>query len=323
MPVLEWDNLEDRTYESGLDRGVLYLPDGSAVPWNGLTSVIENFNADSSPVYYDGKKINQFVALGDFSATMRAITYPDEFIELEGAGRVRHGLFVGDQKPQLFGLCYRTKVGNAIEGDGVSYKIHVLYNVIAVPKDRTYSTDDNTPKLVEFEWDLSAVPEEVLGFRPTAHIIIDSDDIDPWLLEDLEEILYGSSSADAALIPMADLVSMMMEWFRVKIVDNGDGTWTAIAQRDGFIHFLTPDLFQIDHVNAVYLDDVTFLISDTLDIYDIPAIKIHDNGDGTWSATTEHDDLFQVNSDGSFQIFNANVTLIDADTYRISDTIEE
>lgn len=323
MPVLEWDKLVDRTYESGLDRGVLYLPDGSAVPWNGLTSVIESFDKDKNPVYYDGMKINDLVVLGDFSASMKAITYPDEFTELEGMGKIRHGLFVGDQKPQLFGLCYRNQIGNALEGDVTGYKIHIIYNVTAIPKDRTHESISNDPKFVDFEWDLTAVPDEVPGFHPTAHITIDSQNVDPWLLEELEEILYGNSVADASLIPMPDLISLMAEWYRVKIIDNGDGTWTAITKRDGFISFTAPGVFMIEHVNAVYLDEVTFLISDTRDIFDVPEIKIHDNGNGTWSATTEHDDLITINDDGIFEILNANVIMIDADTYRISDTVED
>ncbi len=43
MPAIVWDNIGDRFYESGLDRGVLYLSDGSGVPWNGLISIIEKF----------------------------------------------------------------------------------------------------------------------------------------------------------------------------------------------------------------------------------------------------------------------------------------
>ncbi len=107
-----WDRVGDRVYETGLDKGVLYLPDGSAVPWNGLTAIIEQFNKESSSVYYDGMKISDLVVLGEFAASMKAVTYPDEFVELEGLGSPRGGLFFGDQRPQTFGLCYRTQIGN-------------------------------------------------------------------------------------------------------------------------------------------------------------------------------------------------------------------
>lgn len=323
MPAIVWDKVGDRTYETGLDRGVLYLPDGSAVPWNGLTSIIESFDKESSPVYYDGMKINDLVTLGDFAATMRAVTYPDEFIELEGMDQMRNGVFAADQKPKPFGLCYRTQIGNDLEGDVSGYKIHILYNVTAIPSDKTYATISKEPSLVEFEWSITAVPENVPGMRPTAHYVINSLDVDPWLLEDLERILYGDTFSSAALIPMIDLVNYINEWYRVKIIDNGDGTWTAVTVRNGFIEMLSADEFRIINVNAVYLDDFTFVISDTVDISDVPQIRIDDNGDGTWTATTDHDNLFFTPEPGMFEIRNANVVMLGPDAYELSDTIDD
>lgn len=263
MSALVWDLVGDRSYESGLDKGVLYLPDGTAVPWNGLTSIIEKFDRSSSSIYYDGKKINELVSLGDFSATMRALTYPDEFAEIEGLSSIMDGFYAADQTPQLFGLCYRTQIGNDVEGNAAGYRIHILYNVTAIPKDRTHETLKQETALIEFEWDIFAIPEEIDGLRATAHYIIDTTEIDPLLLGELEEILYGSVGADASLIPMVDLVEMIRDWYRIKITDNGDGTWTAETPFPGFIELLVDDNFQINDVNAVYLDPDTYTISDT------------------------------------------------------------
>jgi hypothetical protein len=321
-PRIVWDKVGDRKFESGLDRGVLYLSDGSAVAWNGLTSVIEAFDRETSPVYYDGMKINDLIVLGDFSASMKAVTYPDEFLEFEGLGEARNGVFLADQPSKSFGLCYRTQIGNDLEGPVTGYKIHILYNVTAIPHEKTYASFGEDPSLVEFEWDITAVPEEIPGFRPTAHIIINSTDLDPWLLEEVEEFLYGSSFAEASLIPMADLMTYIKNWYRVKIIDNGDGTWTATTVRNGFISFLAADVFQIANVNAVYLDENTFEISDTIDISDLPQIKIIDNGDGTWSAVTDNDTLITIDEFGVFEIRNATVDLLGPDSYRISDTVE-
>lgn len=323
--LLTWDNPGDRVYQSGLDKGVLYLPDGSAVPWNGLTSVIEHFNKSVAPVYYDGMKIQDMVSFGDFSATMKAITYPEEFESLEGVDTYRRGMFVHDQVPKVFGLCYRTRFGDDLGGDEVGFRLHVLYNVTAIPTDKTYASVSNDPNLVEFEWTLTAVPEETPGYRPTAHFSWDTRDFDPMLLEDLEKILYGSSTADAILLPMPDLVSFIRDWYRVKITDNGDGTWTATADRDGFISFLdggAETMFQITGVNALYLDDVTFQISDTTDVSQVQQIEISYGLDGAWTASTEQDNLIVVNPDGTFIIYNANAVMLDADTYSISDTTD-
>ncbi len=324
MPAIVWDKIGDRVYETGLDKGVLYLPDGSAVPWNGLTSIIEQFDKKSSPVYYDGMKISDLVVLGDFEASMKAVTYPDEFVELEGLASLRKGVFVGDQRPQMFGLCYRTQIGNDLEGDVAGYKIHIIYNVTAVPHEKAYASVTADPALVEFEWDITAVPEELPGFRPTAHIILDSRDFDPWLLEELEEMFYGNTSATAVLLPMPDLVTYISEWYRVKIIDNGDGTWTAIADRDGFISVdVVEKLFTIVQINATYLDDVTFVISDTADIADVPQIKITDNGDGTWSVVTDHNNLIVITNGYEFEIRNANANYLSPNLYQITDTTDE
>lgn len=322
MATLVWDKVGERVYETGLDKGVLYLPDGSAVPWNGLTAVIESFDKDTSPVYYDGMKISELVVLGDFAASMKAVTYPEEFVEIESLAPSRRGIFLDDQPPKTFGLCYRTKIGNDLEGDDVGYKIHLIYNVTAIPNEKTYATVSGDPSLVEFEWAISAIPEEVPGFRPTAHFVVDSRDVDPWLLEDLEGMLYGSSHADAALIPMPDLISYVKAWYRIKIVDNGDGTWTATSERDELIQFVgTDEFFTIFQANAIFLDDVTYEISDTNDIADVPQIKFIDNGDGTWTAVTDQTGLFSV-VDGEFEIINANAVYVAPDWWRVEDTTE-
>lgn len=320
-PNIIWDKVGERVYETGLDKGVLYLPNGSAVPWNGLTSVVEKFDKEVSPVYYDGQKINDIITLGDFAGTLKAVTYPDEFVELEGIGSVRRGIFVGDQKPKSFGLSYRVLIGNDIDGV-VGYKIHLLYNVTALPTDTTYASLSDGPSLVEFEWDISAVPEEVPGFRPTAHFIINSLDIDPWLLAELEEILYGSVTESASLMPMADLITFINSWYRVKIIDNGDGTWTAITLRDGFIEFFDNDVFDIINVNAIYLDEDTYVISDTTDDADLPEIKITNNGNGTWTASTDHDNLIVIGPDGLTEIFDANAVDMGEGAYQIANTPE-
>lgn len=325
MTKLVWDKVGSRTYETGLDRGVLYLPDGSAVPWNGLTSIIEKFDKEIVPVYYDGMKINDLVVLGDFSATMKAVTYPDEFIEVEGAISLREGLFALDQVPQVFALCYRTKVGNDLEGDSLGYKLHIIYNVTAIPVNKTYSSISSQPSLVEFEWNIVAVPEECIGFRPTAHLVIDSREFDPTLLKELEDMLYGSTFGSATLLSMCQLLTYINDWCRIKIINNGDGSWTAISSIPELIQFslVNQDIFTIYQANVIYLDDVTYIITDTCDITDVPVIKIIDNGDGTWTATTEHDNLFFVDGDSLFEILNANAVFISPDTYQVSDTESE
>lgn len=269
MSILVWDEIGTRTYETGIDHGVLYLADGSAIPWNGLTSITESFDKESTPTYFDGQKINDLVTPGDFAASMKAVTYPDEFLEFEGLAKARHGLHYDNQRPKPFCLSYRTLVGNDVDGTA-GYKIHILYNVTALPNDKAYNSSSESISLTEFEWNITAVPEEVPGFYPTAHIVIDSRDIHPLLLQDIETMLYGNDTVEASLTPMAELVAYLNTWFLVKITDNGDGTWTAQADHPGYITFdeTDPTKFILSNVNATYLDPDTYEIEDTVDFVD-------------------------------------------------------
>lgn len=318
MARLTWDRVGARTYENGIDQGVLYLPDGTAVPWSGLTSIDEKPERETNPVYFDGRKINDGVSVGDFAATLSAITYPEELEVLEGGTKLRNGVLVNDQPPKPFALCYRTMIGNDVATDVVGYKIHVIYNVTAIPSEKTFASVSDEPEIVEFQWDLVAVPEELPGMRPTAHLTIDTRHLDPWLLEELELILYGGTTAEAALMPMPALFAFLRDWYRVKITDNGDGTWTATEIRPGFITFhAETDIFEIIKVNAVYLDDDTYVIADT-EYEDVNRIDISDNGDGTWTAQTDNDAVIDINPDGSFVIRAIDVVLAGPDMYRIS-----
>lgn len=320
MPVLKWDKVGDRTYESGLDRGVLYLMDGSAVPWNGLTSVEESISRSVDPIFYDGAKIGESIKFGTFAATLSAITYPDEFDLIEGREEIRSGVLLGDQAPQKFGLCYRTRVGNDVDGDSVSYKIHLIYNITAIPSNRTYASQSDELSLVEFEWELTTTPVDVDGFRGASHITLNTADMDPMLLSEIERMIYGDSGHNASLIPMDVLVSYINHWFIIEIVDNGDGTWSAYTKYDDYIFELPGDLFRIDNANVVYISDHEFVISDTRDHKDSAEIAIIDHGDGTWTATSSNPEMIVV-SGTTFEIRNANVETVDADTYILSDTI--
>jgi hypothetical protein len=263
MTALLWDQTGTHFYETGVDRGVLYLPDGSGVPWNGLVNVSESVGGNApTALYFDGVKYADVRALGEFSAVMRAYTYPDEFLQFEGVAEVGNGLFVTNQQQDRFSLSYRTKIGNEEDGLDLGYKIHVLYNLTATPSIKAYNTLAAVDAAITFEWSITAVPGIVPGYEPTAHVIFDSRRMEPVLLHDLEEALYGNEFQDAALPPLSTLVSFIGGWVIIRITDNGDGTWTAEGP-DDLITMLNPTTFQIIRANARYLDADTYLISNT------------------------------------------------------------
>lgn len=258
MTRLLWDQSGTRFYEDGVDRGVLYLPDGSGIPWNGLTSVTESVNgASASPVYFDGVKFADILVLGNYGATLRSYTYPDEFLQFEGVQDGGNGLFIGNQQPERFGLSYRTRINNDNFDDG--YKIHVVYNLRATPSDKSYQTlsPDNGP--IEFEWTVTSTPIELPGYRPTAHLIFDTRQMGELLVKDIEDALYGDGSNDARLPSISTLTSFVGEWVIIRIVENIDGTWTATGPSN-LISMLDATTFQIIQANAVYLDVNTYSI---------------------------------------------------------------
>lgn len=265
MPELVWDEVGSRSYETGLDKGVLYLPEGGAVPWNGLVDVVEKHDGESTPVYFNGSKISDLVSTGSFLGTIKAITFPDEFTELEGMSAVTDGLFLGHQRPKVFALCWRTLIGNDLD-EAAGYKLHILYNVTAVPSDKTYSTVTEDPNIAIFEWGITAIPEIVSGFKPTAYIVLDSRAINPAQLAEYEDILYGTASSAPALIPLIDFVNGLYYGFKWKVFDNGDGTWSAYTPIEGLIEIdpVDEDLFTLSEINATYLSEDLYQISDTL-----------------------------------------------------------
>jgi hypothetical protein len=261
MTRLLWDQIGDRFFETGIDRGVLYLESGAIVAWNGLTSVNEDFEDDvTEPTHLDGIKFLEHPKIGDFSATLTAITYPDEFLECEGVINL-DGMLVDGQTPTRFGLTYRTKVGNDLEKEDLSYKIHVLYNLTAVPDTRTYETVTAQTSPMEFSWRILGVPALAPGYKPTAHIIFDLRYLPELMVQDLEDLLYGTVDESPRLPTMADLVYFGAHWQIFWIQDHGDGTWTAHDHGE-YITMLDETTFEIDSPSAVYIDAESYTITD-------------------------------------------------------------
>jgi len=263
MTALTWDQPGERVYEAGVDRGVLYTPSHGAVVWNGLISITESVSGNEiTPIYFDGVKIANSMSPGDFSGTLRAFTYPDEFLELEGIIDAGNGLFVANQEPTRFGLSYRTKIGDDIDSLNLGYKIHLLYNVTATPSPKNYQTTQGADA-IPFEWNISAIPDVIPGYRATAHVFFDTRDMDPIFIKDIENTLYGDETKDAKLPPLSTIINFSSNWVIIRITDNGDGTWTAEGPDDYIRTFEEDESFEIINGNAVIgIDGYTYLISD-------------------------------------------------------------
>ena len=215
MPKLTWDNTGERIFETGVKQGVLYpiQSDGKytkGVAWNGLTAVTESpSGAEATALYADDIKYLNLLSNEEFGATIEAYTYPDEFAECDGSAELATGVMIGQQKRKIFGLCYRTTIGNDVEGNDYGYKLHLVYGCLAAPSEKGYSTINDNPDAITFSWEVSTTPVNVAGFKPTSQITIDSTKADPTKLAALEAVLYGGEAAEAKL-PLPDEVATLM-----------------------------------------------------------------------------------------------------------------
>jgi hypothetical protein len=261
MAELVWDQAGDRLYETGVSKGVLYKDDTYGVAWNGLTAIEEDVGTESEPVYFDGVKFNDIITIGDFSAVLRAFTYPDEFLKYEGTLKDQTGFYVMNQPQSRFGLSYQTKIGDDIIESDAGYKIHILYNLTAIPSSRSYETMSDNVDPIEFEWSISSIPEEIENFRPTAHVVFNSRELDPNLLKDIEELLYGNEENEPRLPSLKGLATFIRKWDRLIITDLGNGLWSAESNVEGVITMLDPTTFQIVSDTATYLNPYTYEIT--------------------------------------------------------------
>jgi hypothetical protein len=227
---------QERLYEYGVDRGVLYISD-EGVLWPGLGSVEEQVvGGETSQLYYDGVKTLDLVAGEDFSLNVASYIYPDA---LDDGG--------------IFGFSYRSK-----NGDG--YKIHLVYNVVAVPGSKSWATSSGGTDLSDFSWTILTTPTDIPGVKPGAHLVVDSNTAPSEALEELENRLYGGDEFDARLPLPTEIVNLFLDHPVLIITDNGDGSWTATGP-DEAIRMIDSESFEISWPSAIYITDEWYKIS--------------------------------------------------------------
>ena len=215
MSKIIWDNAGERTYETGVDHGVLYpIQEGGlytkGVAWSGLTAVTESpSGAEATPLYADNIKYLNLLSAEDFGCTIEAYTYPDEFAECDGSAEIATGVYAGQQARKVFGLCYRTILGNDTDSNAHGYKLHLIYGCLASPSEKSYSTVNDSPEAITFSWEVKSTPVNVSGFKPTAVLTIDSTKVNAEKLANLEKVLYGSESTEAKLPTPDEVVAIV------------------------------------------------------------------------------------------------------------------
>ena len=214
---LAWHETGDKQYELGVDKGVFYPLNATtsaydkAYAWNGLISVTESpSGAEVTKNYADNDVYMSLMSAEEFAATVEAYNYPDEFALVDGTAEPVPGLYVGQQPRKPFGLSYRTKVGNDSKGMDAGYKIHLIYNAMAAPSEKAYSTVNDSPEATTFSWELSTTPinaGDVL--KSTAQLTINSLKVPAAKLKALEDILYGTTTLGARLPLPTEVIGLL------------------------------------------------------------------------------------------------------------------
>ena len=182
--ALKWDEEGERYFQNGVRKGVLYTYDetnkvyNTGVAWNGLTSVqVTPSGGEANDQYADDIKYLSLYSLETTGGTIEAFTYPDAFEECDGSKLVTNtvGLMARTQVRKMFGLTWRTNVGNDIS-DEVGYIIHILYGCKVSPSERQYQTINESPEPLTFSWELTTTPPSIgiEKFRDTALFEVDS-----------------------------------------------------------------------------------------------------------------------------------------------------
>ncbi len=213
--VITWGEIENRLYETGVSKGVIYRQDESGVynkaeAWNGLINVTESpSGADNTKLWADNMEYAALRAAESYEGSIEAYMYPDLFAECDGQKELVKGVWVGQQDRAIFGLCYRTEVGSAAKGQNAGYKLHLVYGLTASPSEKSHDSINDSPEAATMSWDVEGTAVPVAGFKPTAKLTVSSLDFAPEKMKKLEDALYGSSTA-AAKLPLPDEVKTLM-----------------------------------------------------------------------------------------------------------------
>lgn len=211
---LSWDGIGARLFRAGIDHGVLYplreTGYASGVPWNGLTGIDDgNTGHDKTFLYTDDRRSAVLFTPYDHGGTIKCYTYPDEFEECIGNEAILPGLYASAQGQLPFGLCYRIRIGNDVEGTAYAYELHIVYGAYVSEAKTTVATLGSDAKAQEMSFGYESIVEPIVDHDPTAHIIISSRFISDEKMRELENVLYGTIDSDPRL-PLPDEIYEML-----------------------------------------------------------------------------------------------------------------
>lgn len=218
MAVLVWDKPGEHWYETGCDKGVLFVQNDTGVyetgvAWSGLTGVTESPDgAEPTDLYANNVKYASLRSAETFGGTIKAYTYPDAFNACDGKKELAKGVTVAQQNRSSFALAYRNLVGNDTSSDSDdAYIIHLVYGATVKPSEKERNTVNDSPDANEFSWEFDTTPVAIPNMKPTSHIEIDSRTANKEKLKALEDKIYGTANAEPTLPTPSEVMEMFKE----------------------------------------------------------------------------------------------------------------
>jgi len=210
MTKVTWDVSGERLYQVGIDRGMIYLDDGSVSPWNGLVSVTESPSGGApTETFLDGQKILDIPVGEDYTATIEALSLPVSAASCAGWGILQYGLYASNQPKQMFAFSYRTLIGNDVKGTKFGYRVHIVFGCLARSSNFTHETSNDKQSVKSYSWAITAIPVSFGIRKPTAHVIFDTRVQDLTTIATLEAILYGDDVNNPRL-PLPSEIAILL-----------------------------------------------------------------------------------------------------------------
>lgn len=201
MAKLQWDQVGQRLYETGVSKAVLFpqKSDGTydkGIAWNGIVSVTKSPDGGAdNPIFADNMKYISLTSAENLNGSISAYTYPEEFEACDGSNEVNPGLFIGQQTRVPFALAYITIVGNDTQGNAYGEKLHIIYNAKVAPSERAYETVNDSPSAITFSWSFTTTPVDLsdVGLNASGGIVIDKSSVDPAAWTSILEAIHGTT----------------------------------------------------------------------------------------------------------------------------------
>lgn len=201
-----WSNYGDRNYELGVDRGIVYLDEGS-FPWNGITEVdLTPEGGEATRLHLDGFVRDVVQSVYSPGGSIKAYSAPTELEPYTGVhtlapGFSSYGVAIG----RPISVCYRTMIGDDSGSVDQEYKIHIHRNVYLSQPKPNYSTlgASTSPSIFEFEFQSSYLENEHL------YSVIDTRLVSGEKVSEVEELLYGFGVTEGILPPTQEIKEIL------------------------------------------------------------------------------------------------------------------